>query len=405
MRCRKGLNRFFRLCRAAICGLVFTACFQVVGHTGRLSSATAAFALNKQMADVHDVYIGGQSVGIRLKSSGIMVVGFQRVNQQDSPGIAAGIKPGDIIERIDGARIKSIDGLKLWLDSHPSGDTLQLSIRRSQRLMTLSMRPVRTNRGERRLGLYVRDKTSGVGTLTFYDPQIHRYGALGHVITDADTGRPIQGKGDLYPSEVFGIVKGAAGHPGEKRGRFVRTSKLIGTIDENTAYGVYGQMNGPPPFAYRSQPVAVAAPRQVHTGTAQLLTVIQGQRVEAFTVDIENTVSQAHPSTKSMVVHVTDPNLLQHTGGIVQGMSGSPLIQDGRLVGAVTHVFVSDPTRGYGVYAAWMLHEADDGPDEETSSLNQSLQSVWARTTNQVFRHLNLSNFVVKQQSTTKSIS
>lgn len=405
MQCRRGFKRLRRLCLAAVCGLVLTACVQVVGQADRLPSATAVFAASSRLTNVHDVYVGGQSIGIRLKSTGIMVVGFQRVDQQNSPAIRAGLKTGDVIEQIDGQRIESIDALKSWLRSHSSKGLLQLSIRRSQRELTVTIRPIRTKAGECKLGLYVRDKTSGVGTLTFYDPVVHRYGALGHVITDADTGQPITGHGDLYPSEVFGIVKGTAGRPGEKRGRFVSPPKLIGTIDENTPYGVYGQMNQPPSYAFSSQRISVAKPRQVHTGPAQLLTVVQGQRVEAFTVNIENTISQSHPGTKSMVVHVTDPELLKQTGGIVQGMSGSPLIQDGRLIGAVTHVFVSDPTRGYGVYAAWMLSEADDGPDEDVDSFATALQGVWARTTNGVFHHFNLSNFVVKQQSTAKTIS
>ncbi len=126
---------------------------------------------------------------------------------------AAGLKSGDMIERINGTAIQSIDALKHWLDTHPKPDAIQLSVRRNGRMLTIPMKAVRSERGDYRLGLYVRDKTSGVGTLTFYDPTVHRYGALGHVITDADTGRPIPGKGELYPSEVFGIIKGTGDIP------------------------------------------------------------------------------------------------------------------------------------------------------------------------------------------------
>lgn len=402
MHYRKHLSRLCRVSAAAACGMVMTLCIQTAGRSGNQPLAAPAFASNHSPLNLHDVYVGGQSVGIRLRSSGIMVVGFQRVGTQESPGLTAGLKTGDMIERVNGTTIQSIDGLKQWLETHPSATDIDLSVRRSDTKLTLPLKLVRTKAGDARLGLYVRDKTSGVGTLTFYDPQVHRYGALGHVITDADTGRPIPGRGDLYSSEVFGIVKGTVGHPGEKRGRFVQTAHTIGSIDENTPYGVFGQMNSAPS---RGQLLHVARPNQIHTGPAQILTVIKGQQVQAFDVNIETTTSQSHPATKSMVIHVVDDTLLSETGGIVQGMSGSPILQDGKLIGAVTHVFVSDPTRGYGVYAAWMLEEADDGPDEDETAFSHTLQAAFARAEHQVFRRFNLSNFVVKQQSTAKSIS
>ncbi|QQE76961.1 SpoIVB peptidase [Alicyclobacillus sp. SO9] len=303
------------------------------------------------------VYVGGQSIGIRLNSKGVLVVGFEHVEDSDSPAKAGHIQVGDVIETINGQRIHSISELREHV-MKASEHTLDFVVHRGEAKVHVQVRPTVDSSGNKRLGLLVRDSTRGVGTLTFYDAASHRYGALGHVITDADTGHAIDGWGTVYDSEIFGIVRGSSGKPGEKRGRFVTPQIRLGSIDSNTAFGVFGSMKHVPPHLYRARKIPVARPNQVHNGEATILTVVHGQQVEPFTVRIENKTRQTKPTTKSMIVHVTDPRLLKETGGIVQGMSGSPILQDGRLIGAVTHVFVSDPTRGYGVYAKWMLEQA-----------------------------------------------
>ncbi|MDQ0188375.1 SpoIVB peptidase [Alicyclobacillus cycloheptanicus] len=314
------------------------------------------------------VYVGGQSIGVNLHAKGVIVVGFQSVNGQRSPAAAAHVQVGDVIESVNHIQLQDTSQLQSLVQSTES--PLQLTIRRGDEHQIVLVHPVRDSLGTVHLGLFVRDTTAGVGTLTFYEPTHHRFGALGHMITDVDTGQPIVGTGSVYEAEVTGMVKGLAGKPGEKRGRFDSHTAPIGHIDENTPFGVFGTMDALPRFAYANREYPVALPEQVRDGPAELLTVLNGHTVQAFHVNIEVTQDQTQPETKSMVIHVTDPRLLQQAGGIVQGMSGSPLIQDGKLIGAVTHVFVSDPTRGYGVYAEWMLHEAEHETEEETHAVS-----------------------------------
>ncbi|MCL6517784.1 SpoIVB peptidase [Alicyclobacillus sp.] len=330
-------------------------------------------SLHVHVVPQEHVVVGGQSIGIRLHSNGLIVVGFQRVEGQTPPN-HGGLRVGDVIERIDGKPVHEARDLRR--EANAAEGPVELWVRRGEDHLRVRFTPATGPDGYRRLGLLVRERTSGVGTLTFFDPHRHRFGALGHVITDVDTGQPIDGWGSVFEAEVTGVVPGASGHPGEKRGRF-SSGNAIGRVDVNSDYGVFGEMASPPRFAYLGEEVPVALPEQVHPGPAKLLTVIHGQQVEAFDVEIENVAHQDRPGTRSMVVHVTDPRLLRLTGGIVQGMSGSPLLQDGRLIGAVTHVFVSDPTRGYGVYAAWML-QMEQRASRERAPATEGAAAAWS---------------------------
>ena len=210
------------------------------------------------------------------------------------------------------------------------------------------------------MGVWVRQSTAGVGTLTFYDPESHGYGALGHAITDVDTGIAFPvGEGAVYENEVVQITRGAEGRPGELTGAFFEQEVVLGEIERNTDYGIFGGAEDAlTDGALYPEGLPVGTRSDIHTGSAQILTTLDGGKVEAFDCEIEKLYDQSEPATRSMVVRITDPELLERTGGIVQGMSGSPILQDGRIVGAVTHVFVSDPTRGYGVYIEWMLDAA-----------------------------------------------
>ncbi|SIS62826.1 SpoIVB peptidase [Alicyclobacillus vulcanalis] len=299
------------------------------------------------------VVVGGQALGIRLMSQGPMVIGYRPAAQGVSLAQAHHIEVGDVILSVDGVPVHTAKDLQAALRQKRA--PFKLVVARGDKLREVQIRDAA---GVPELGVYVRDKAVGVGTLTFYDPATGRFAALGHLVTDADTGQPIRGQGAVFPAAITGIQAGRIGQPGEKKGVFDGGQREVGEIDENTPYGVFGRMDAA--FAQRTSPLAgpipVALPGQVHTGPAVLYTVLHGQKVEAFQVVIEHTARQMSPSTKSMIIRVTDPHLLDEAGGIVQGMSGSPIVQDGRLVGAVTHVFVSDPVRGYGVYAYWMLH-------------------------------------------------
>jgi stage IV sporulation protein B len=207
--------------------------------------------------------------------------------------------------------------------------------------------------------MYIRDSAAGVGTLTFYDPKHKVYGALGHVITDMDTGKPIRvGDGKVVKSNVTSIQKGESGEPGEKRAIFFQENQVIGNIQKNTPFGIFGKMNSPPGEGLMNREIPVALAEQVTEGPAKILTVVDGQKVEQFDIQIVHVLRQKFPATKGLIIKVIDPRLLEKTGGIVQGMSGSPIIQNGKLVGAVTHVFVNDPTSGYGTFIEWMLQDA-----------------------------------------------
>lgn len=314
-------------------------------------------------SDLPAVIPGGESIGIQLHARGILVVGYHLVHRGKdavSPGERADLQVGDIILTVNGRPAGSVDQVSRMISQAGLRKaTLSIGYKRHGRLLTARIRPAYDEEtGSYRIGLYIRDSASGVGTLTFYIPGSGRFGALGHVISDVDTGEAIEGEGLIVHAAVTSIDRGESGQPGEKRGLFVDEHRIVGKILENNAFGVFGVMTDPPDHGWVQKPIPVAEPGEVHTGPAQILTVVTGQKVEAFDAVIVKASRQSSADVKGLVIRVTDPALLKKTGGIVQGMSGSPILQDGKLAGAVTHVFVSDPAQGYGVYAAWMLQSA-----------------------------------------------
>lgn len=308
---------------------------------------------------------GGQTIGVKVKSAGILVVGHHQVTGNDgmkqSPGEAAGLRLGDLIVKINGTNINEVH--KVAVLSEKAGNNkqpLEVTYKRNGQLAETKLSPVFDAEDKAwRLGLYIRDSAAGVGTLTFYAPDQGVYGALGHVITDLDTQTPIEvGEGQILQSSVTSINKSQNGEPGEKRAHFVKESKILGNVERNTPFGIFGKMNEVPTHSYSEKSVPVAFAEDVKEGPAQILTVVNGQKVERFNIEIVHVSKQSGPATKGMVIKITDKRLLSKTGGIVQGMSGSPIIQDGKLVGAVTHVFVNDPSSGYGCFIEWMLQDA-----------------------------------------------
>ena len=308
---------------------------------------------------------GGQTIGVKVKSAGILVVGHHQVNKEKnikvSPGEESGIRAGDLIMKIDGKPIREVRKVALFAEKAGLAQkSLHLDIKRAGKWIKTDLRPVFDSEDKAwRLGLYIRDSAAGVGTLTFYAPDQGVYGALGHVITDLDTGTAIEvGDGQILQSNVTSINKSQNGKPGEKRALFVNESKVLGNIEHNTSFGIFGKMKELPEHSYNKEAIPVAFAEEVKEGPAEILTVLSGQKVESFKVEISHVSKQSNPATKGMVIKVTDPQLLQLTGGIVQGMSGSPIIQNGKLIGAVTHVFVNDPSSGYGCFIEWMLQDA-----------------------------------------------
>ncbi|SMO40416.1 SpoIVB peptidase [Melghirimyces algeriensis] len=315
----------------------------------------------KVLPDVK-VIPGGQSLGVKLKSEGVLVVGHHKVGaNQESPGAKADIRVGDYIVEMDGEPIHGVQEVaRLVKGAGDQNRSIPTVIKRGGKKRKVMLYPTKDSTKQTYgIGLYVRDSAAGVGTLTFYDPQKKRYGALGHVISDVDTGKPIRvGGGKIVQSEVTSIQKGQTGDPGEKRAIFFRNSAILGSISKNTQFGVFGTLKAPPKSGVYKRAIPVGLAEEVKEGPAEILTVVDGKKVERYNIEIVHRINQKFPATKGMIIKVTDPRLLNKSGGIVQGMSGSPILQDGKLVGAVTHVFVNDPTSGYGTYIEWMLKDA-----------------------------------------------
>ncbi|MTI60817.1 MAG: SpoIVB peptidase [Firmicutes bacterium] len=308
------------------------------------------------------VFPGGQAIGVLLRSKGVMVVGKSFVESKNGhryyPAREAGIEVGDTILEINGSEIN--DKLKLASNIQKiaeQGLPLSLKIKTQQgKLRVVNLKAVENKQGIYMIGLYVDDGVAGVGTLTFYETEKKEYGALGHEITEANSNNRIEVReGKIIEAKISGINSGKKGLPGEKLGTFFQTDNVIGDIVTNNKFGIYGNLHTIPNNPYFSEPVPVAAISQVKTGPAKMYTVVNDGVIEEFDVNIERIYQQSYPGDKGLIISIIDQRLKEMTGGIIQGMSGSPIVQNGRMVGAVTHVFVNEPTKGYGVFAEWML--------------------------------------------------
>ncbi|MFC5612671.1 SpoIVB peptidase [Metabacillus niabensis] len=307
---------------------------------------------------------GGQSIGVKLNTLGVLVVGHHQVNTSEgkkSPGELAGVQVGDIITNINGQKIEQMSDVTPFIqDAGKTGKPLELVLKRENSEVKTKLYPLKDeNDSSYRIGLYIRDSAAGIGTMTFYDPKSKKYGALGHVISDMDTKKPIVvDDGQIVRSTVTSIEKGSNGNPGEKLARFSGDRQVIGNITRNSPFGIFGELHQEIKNGLIDKALPIALSNEVKEGPAKILTVVENDKVEEFDVEVVSSVPQKFPATKGMVIKITDKRLLEKTGGIVQGMSGSPIIQNGKVIGAVTHVFVNDPTSGYGVHIEWMLNEA-----------------------------------------------
>lgn len=306
---------------------------------------------------------GGQPVGVKLTTKGVVVVGISQVNAVDgkqyNPSFDAGVEAGDTIIKINGAIVKDGDHVSKIVNSS-EGMPLKVTLIRSGKEMETTIKPVKSKEDQQyKIGAWIRDSTAGVGTLTFYCPLNNTFAALGHPITDVDTGVILSvNSGIIVPSRIISIQPGLRGRPGELRGLFIDNEDDLGTICKNTPCGIYGNAARNIINNLYKEPIPIGFQNQIKEGPAKILTTISDTEVKSYDIVIEKLTNQTKPNPKSMIIRVTDPELLQKTGGIVQGMSGSPIIQDNRLVGAVTHVFINRPDMGYGIYIEWMLQEA-----------------------------------------------
>lgn len=316
--------------------------FQIVAAA--LSICTSA-AMPERLVPV------GSTVGIRLDAQGLVVVGFDTA--VTSAAREAGMEKGDVISTVNGVTVEDGDSFRK-LVSEGGGKPLEIGVVRDGQTKTLKVQPDQDGTGYR-LGVSLRDSMAGIGTVTFYDPEQHAYGALGHGVNEMETMvlLPLE-SGEILPSSVVEVQKGASGAPGMLKGAF-NTSEVLGTVEANTDHGIFGHTKE---ALSDGKAVPVATNREIHTGKATILANVNNTDVEEYEVEITKLFPMEDDSGRNMLLTIKDPRLLKITGGIVQGMSGSPILQDGKLVGAVTHVLVNNPTCGYGIFIENMLEAA-----------------------------------------------
>ena len=313
-------------------------------------------SVDVQILGDENVYLGGNAVGFSIKTNGVIVVGKNSVMTEN--GLVSvcdnqNINAGDIITHIDGNAIKDANDIPNHLKS--TTDSVKLTLKRGSKSFDVTLQPQVDTNGNKKIGLWVRDDATGIGTLTYVDSKTLDFGALGHPVTDGETGTKIDiQKGQVYDCSVVGIEKGEKGKPGELKGVFLSSKNAKGEIEGGNDFGIYGKILEKSGMIDENVVAGVGGRLAVKPGKAQIMSSVSGVR-EYYDIEIIKASKQKTAKDKSMVFRVTDKRLLELTGGIIQGMSGSPILQNGKLVCAVTHVFVSDPTKGYGIYIDWMM--------------------------------------------------
>ncbi|MBO3312160.1 SpoIVB peptidase [Clostridium perfringens] len=309
-----------------------------------------------------ELYAGGNSVGVRVSTDGVLAVGYSHLTtgegEVESPAQNGGIQIGDRLISVNGNKIKNSKDLSKKINESKS-ENVEILIERNGEEITKNINLSKNADGDYKIGLWVRDSTAGVGTLTFYDKESGKYGAIGHPITDSETEKILSIKnGDLLNSSIISIKKGVKGNPGELRGIFSSDKKPIGNVTGNTQCGIFGSMNTENLKNINNKTYKVGWRDEIQPGPAQIITTIDEEGPKLYDIEIVKLTKQDSISTKSMVIKITDERLLEKTGGVVQGMSGSPIIQNDKIIGAVTHVLVNKPEVGYGIYIEWMLKDA-----------------------------------------------
>ena len=303
-------------------------------------------AANANAADL--LIPGGQVIGLELRDNTVTVAAFDDV--LGTTARDAGLKEGDRILRIDSTEITCVDDVRKAL-THSDGH-VDIAVLRSGKTKEFSVSPALTKEGPR-LGVYLKQGTTGIGTVTYYNPETEDFAALGHGVNSQNGSLVQMEAGAVYPAHVKAVKKGAVGKPGQLCGSLSGNTPA-GTIDKNTVQGVFGNLD----FDISGTPLPVGEAEDVHTGSATIRSTIEGNTLREYSVEILKIYPNHNGRNRNMLLKVTDPTLLETTGGIVQGMSGSPLVQDGKLIGAVTHVLVNDPTMGYGIFIENMLEAA-----------------------------------------------
>lgn len=304
----------------------------------------------------------GNVAGLKLYTEGVLVVGMSEIEGQDSkrykPYENTGIQEGDTIVSINDTRVTTTEELTTTVNKS-KGNNLQITFVHDNQTKECSIKPVQTNKKEYKIGLWVRDSAAGVGTVTFYDPQTKTFAALGHGITDIDTNELIQiSSGQFVTSNILNITKGETGNPGKIQGSLDNVSN-IGEIYKNTKFGVYGKVDNIASLNIdASKEMEVALREEITKGKAKILCSLDNNAVKEYEIEIEEIYKENNYDNKSMKIKVTDPELIEKTGGIIQGMSGAPIIQNGKFIGAITNVLVNNPQQGYAVFGDIMIKQA-----------------------------------------------
>lgn len=298
----------------------------------------------------------GNAIGMKLYTDGVLVVGMSEIEGK-KPYENSGIKEGDRIVQIDK---KAIDNTEDLMEAVNKCSEKEISVKyiRDNTTITTSIKPIKNSGNQYKIGLWVRDAAAGVGTLTFYEPSSGMFGTLGHGILDVDTSELIKiANGELVTTNILNITKGKKGDPGEIRGT-IESGHTIGNIDKNTSFGVFGTLNKTPYINIQNNDeIEVALREEIKIEDAQIICELENGKREKYNIKIQKVFLNNNKDNKSMLIKITDEKLLEKTGGIIQGMSGAPIIQNGKFIGAVTHVLVNDPTIGYGVFADIMIKQ------------------------------------------------
>lgn len=294
---------------------------------------------------------GGENIGIEVKNDGIMIIGFYKVNNEYNKN---GLKIGDVIKKVNDIEVTTINELVNTIENEQKDNKIKLTILRGKNEKEIDFELIYDN-NKYKTGLYVKDSITGIGTLTYIDPTTKIYGALGHEIIESNTKQKIEVRtGSIFESNVTSIDRSESGNAGTKNAKY-NSDNVYGIIKENTESGIYGTYEVTLPD---KDLIEVASPDEIKKGKATILTVLEGNKVEEFKINILNI--DYNNDIKNIYFEITDKNLINQTGGIVQGMSGSPIIQNNKIIGAVTHVIINEPVTGYGIFITTMLTEGEN---------------------------------------------
>lgn len=315
-------------------------------------SLSIVFTPTSVFAYSNEIIVGGDNIGIHIDSNGILVIGFYKVNGSFEKGTPE-IEVGDRIIKVENVEVNKIDELTKEIENNMDNNSVQLTIKRENLEFNTDLKLTNVD-GIYKTGLYVKDGISGIGTLTYIDPGTKIFGTLGHEIIESSSNKRVEVKsGSIFDSQVSKIIKSTNGKVGEKNAK-LNQENVFGTITKNTLYGVFGEFTKELP---NGKTFTVAKPDEIELGTASIYTTLSNNKIEEYQINI--TKINKNTEIKNITFEITDERLLNETGGVIQGMSGSPILQNGKIIGAVTHAIVDNVSNGYGIFITTMLEEGE----------------------------------------------